>query len=101
MLHSDDEVEEWGIQGLVRFSSNKGETGLDLDIGLSRGLLSSSARQLFGQGSDPFEPLGNTNREQVSARLGYGLSAFNGDGFSNLSRMRECARTAPKAMVRV
>ena len=80
LLHSDDEVEEWGIQGLVRFSSNKDETGLDLDIGLSRGLLSSSARQLSDQGSDTYEPLGNTNREQISAQLGYGLSAFNGDG---------------------
>ena len=79
VAHQED-YDEWGIGGLVRFNPDPDGTGLSLSISPAWGEIRSEYRRLYEQGTAGLAANDNEPAGRLDADIGYGFRILGGRG---------------------
>ena len=80
LLAHEDEYEEWGVGGLVRFDPGAGGRGLSLSLAPVYGDTASGTARLWDGGADADAANDNAPQMRLNSELGYGFGALGGRG---------------------
>ncbi len=80
LLAHEDDYEEWGVGGLMRFDSGRRGRGLSLSVAPVYGEATSGVAQLWDQGVSraTMAAVDNTPRLRLDSEIGYGYDVFGG-----------------------
>ena len=81
LLHEEDDVQDWGVGGLIRYQTQSAGRGLSFQVQPVYGQTASGTERIWNQGPTEIEPAIDDRRDlQLLADAGYGLSELSGRG---------------------
>ena len=81
LLHEEDDVQDWGVGGLIRYQTQSAGRGLSFQVQPVYGQTASGTERIWNQGPTEIEPAIDDRRDlQLLVDAGYGLSELSGRG---------------------